>query len=89
MTNETNNKKMNTQERKNYIKKNFWPALVGIVGFLTLYTAVSTEDARDSLPEKQAQELVSEKTTLLMGIGGVATMFGALAWGKKRNKERE
>jgi len=67
--------------------KKYWrQILLGTVGFLALYTAVCTEDARDTLPEKQAQELVSEKTTLAMGATGMAAMLGAFIWAKKRGK---
>jgi len=77
---------MTNEERKNYRKNNFWPALVGIVGFMMLYAAVCTEDARDTLPQKQADELASTKTTSLLGAGGAITMLSALAWAKKRNR---
>ena len=80
---------MTNEEKRQYRKNNFGPALIGLVGFMMVYSAVCTEDNRIKLPEKQAKELVSEKTTLLMGTGGLATMLGALAWAKKRNRNNE
>ena len=83
---------MTNEEKKQYIKRNLWPTLVGFAGFLVLFAAVCTEEARDTLPAKEAKELMSQKNTLLMGLGGATTILGALTWGKIRNrkdKERE
>ena len=67
--------------------KKYWKQIIlGFCGFMSLYAAVCTEDARDQLPAKQAQELVSEKTTLARGVGGMVAMFSAVAWAKKRGK---
>lgn len=82
MTNEQNDK-----QRKNYNQKNGLPVLVGIIGFLMLFTAFGIEDDRDKLTTEEAQDMVSEQTTLLMGAGGVAAMVGAFIWAKKQNKE--
>lgn len=67
--------------------RRYWKQIIlGFCGFISLYTAVCTEDARDQLPAKQAQELVSEKTTRAMEAMGMAAVLGAIAWAKKRSK---
>ena len=88
MTNEKKTEQMNKEERKNYRKKNGLPFLVGVIGFLLLYTAVSTEDLRDKLTSEESKDLISERTTFLMGAAGMVTMIGAYVWGDKRSKGR-
>lgn len=83
MTTQTNNTK---QEQKK--KSNLWPILLGSLGFIMLYTGVSTDDDRMKLPKEQAKELASEGTTTAMEFAGAAAMLGAVLWGTKRKNER-
>ena len=79
---------MNKDTTKSKKLKNCAVAL-GIVGFLLLYSGVSTEDDRMKMsPERAKKELASpETTTSMMGIG-LISMFGALALAKKAKESR-
>jgi len=85
MTTQTNDKKQEPTQKK---KSNLWPVLLGSLGFIVLYTGVSTDDDRMKLPKEQAKELASEGTTTAMEFAGVAAMLGAILWADKRKNER-
>ncbi len=73
---------------KKYMKKRNrltgWAAILGIAGFITVYIAASTDDARMIYHDKT---VASEKTTNKMLAGGAASLIGAIALLQIRNNK--
>lgn len=78
----------NEQEYKQYMKKRNrltgWAAVLGLAGFMAVYLAASTDDARTIYHDETA---ASEKTTVPMAIGGTASVLAATALLAIRNKK--
>ncbi|MFQ6759931.1 MAG: hypothetical protein ACLRFM_00815 [Alphaproteobacteria bacterium] len=53
-----------------------WAAVLGLAGFMSIYIAASTDDARMIYHDKT---VASEKTTNKMLAGGAASLIGAIA----------
>ncbi len=65
-------------------------AVWGIIGFLMLYSGISTEDVRDQMsPEQAKKELASPKKTYTMMGVGMASMLGAALLARKVDKDAE
>lgn len=73
---------------KKYIKKRNrltgWATTLGVAGFLAVYIAASTDDARMIYHDETA---ASEKTTNKMLAGGAASLIGAIALLQIRNNK--
>lgn len=65
-----------------------WAAAWGIIGFLMLYSGMSTEDVREKMsPEQAKKELASPTTTYsLMGVG-MASLLGAVLLARKADRD--
>ncbi len=65
-----------------------WATAWGIIGFLMLYSGISTEDVRDTMsPEQAKKELASPTTTYsLMGVG-MASLLGAVLLARKADRD--
>lgn len=78
----------NEQEHKQYMKKRNrltgWAAVLGLAGFMAVYLAASTDDARTIYHDTTA---ASEKTTVPMAIGGTASVLAATVLLAIRNKK--
>ena len=78
----------NEQEYKQYMKKRNrltdWAAVLGLAGFMAVYLAAGTDDARTIYNDKT---VASEKTTIPMAIGGSASVLAATALLAIRNKK--
>ena len=73
---------------KKYMKKRKrltnWAAVLGVAGFISVYIAASTDDARTIYHDKTA---ASEKTTNAMLAGGITSLIGAVALLQIRNNK--
>ncbi len=74
-------------DKKDVKKRNrltAWAAILGMAGFISVYIAASTDDARMIYHDETA---ASEKTTNKMLVGGAASLIGAIALLQIRNNK--
>jgi len=74
-----------TKTTKKRIKRGAIGFLLGTLGFVLIFIAAGNEDNREAMgPERAKKELLSERTSLLMGATGFAAIIGALALTKDK-----
>lgn len=74
-------------DKKDVKKRNrltAWAAILGLAGFISVYIAASTDDARMIYHD---ETVASEKTTNKMLAGGAASLIGAIALLQIRNRK--